>query len=564
MGLIFGGSGQGHTGYGEVETFPEVEVSAAPFVLRGLGADVGGQDWGAGPPRAPVLDSFPRGVLDLVALRRLVPQQAGLYDRLDKVSAFEELLTSRDLPLPGPRSTLSDAGVQACVDSGVLVAERRAAPSRCGLSLFTVDKAGGKLRLVVDARALNKAMLPPPKFSLPSPHELSVMILGGSAKYGAIADFKGFFWQFPVCAEVGRYFGVRCGTRRLQLRRMAMGWTWAAYIAQRTSEGLLGEIHGKHAAAWIDDNLVLGDTRQVARSRMQSFLGRVAEVGGEINLAKSSVEPRQSFVYAGIEWHLGRGARRLPAAWRAKARANILEVAAVKIMPIRRVWVGIGAIVWATFALDDRFCVFPDLLAWVSEQGRAIAVGTRDWDSEVGLSTGLLRDLRRAAEALVADTWRVPQWRLAPEAVCDTVVFSDACPEGWGFIVGRAGGSAAQRKWGTWDRLEDIFLLELRAMIWGVECALASGARDILVIGDNTGVVAVLTKGHCGLRVGNTLLAALFAKLRRGGARVLSRWISTDNMPADALSRWGCAGADTARVPCDGIAISDEGFRWAL
>ena len=39
-----------------------------------------------------------------------------MYDRLDKVSAFGELLISRDLPLPGPRSTLSDAGVQILVD----------------------------------------------------------------------------------------------------------------------------------------------------------------------------------------------------------------------------------------------------------------------------------------------------------------------------------------------------------------------------------------------------------------------------------------------------------------
>ena len=92
-----------------------------------------------------MLDSFPQGVLDLVALCRSVPQQAALYDHLDKVAAFEELLVSRDLPLPSPRSKLSDTRMQACVDDGMLAA-----------GLFGRHRQGNRGTLAFRKRALSK------------------------------------------------------------------------------------------------------------------------------------------------------------------------------------------------------------------------------------------------------------------------------------------------------------------------------------------------------------------------------------------------------------------------
>ena len=539
----------------------EIEASASPPHM--MVDDVAGVWAMPSGVKRQVLDSFPVGLIDLGALRRLVPAKAGLFAMLDDIATFRAQLTGSGVTMPGPPSKLQDDMLKACVSGGVLRTERRAFPSVCGLSVFPLAKTNGKMRLIVDARPLNTAMHSPPKFSLPSPYELSELILRGGATHAVVADFKGFFWQFPLSAEVGQFFGVRQGARRMQLTRMAMGWSWAAVIAQETSLGLLGDMAGVCAAAWIDDNLILGKSAEQASARLRGFLRRADEVGAEVNRAKSTLTPVQVVVYAGIEWDLRARCRRLPGEWRRKARVVLDALLAASGPSLRDVWKGIGAVIWATYAMGDRFCSVPDMLAWIRARGAEVSAGAIDWDDQVQISAGMRSDLQVFVERrLVPDVWRVPRWKLSPEAGCDAVVWSDACPEGWGFIVRTWAGERAFRKWGTWSTVEDIFLLELRAMAWGVLHAVRGGARRILVVGDNAAVVAVLEKGHCAVRLGNTVLEGLFRVTDGAGAGMLSRWIATDRMPADELSRWGTAGQDWADPPSDGVVVDGGGFVW--
>ena len=540
----------------------DVETSAAPPHV--LLDDVAGVWGGPSGVKRQVLDSFPAGLIDLGALRRLVPAKARLFAMLDDIATFRAQLTGSGVSMPGPPSKLQDGMLAACVGSGILRTEKRAFPSVCGLSVFPLAKTNGKMRLIVDARPLNTAMHSPPKFSLPTPYELSELILRGGATHAVVADFKGFFWQFPLSAEVGQFFGVRQGARRMQLTRMAMGWSWAAVIAQETSLGLLGDMAGVCAAAWIDDNLILGKSAGEASARLRGFLRRADEVGAEVNREKSTLTPVQVCTYAGIEWDLRGRRMRLPGEWRRKARVVMDVLLSASGPSLREVWKGIGAVIWATYAMGDRFCGVPDMLAWIRARGAEVSAGAIDWDDQVQISAGMRTDLRVFVERrLVPDVWRVPRWKLSPEEGCDTVVWSDACPEGWGFIVRTLAGGRAFRKWGTWSTVEDIFILELRAMAWGVLHAVRGGARRILVVGDNAAVVAVLEKGHCAVRLGNTVLERLFRVTDGAGAGMLSRWIATDRMPADELSRWGSAGQDWADPPSDGVVVDGGGFMWS-
>ena len=195
---------------------------------------------------------------------------------------------------------------------------------------------------------------------------------------------------------------------------------------------------------------------------------------------------------------------RLPGEWRRKARVVMDALLSASGPSLRDVWKGIGAVIWATYAMGDRFCGVPDMLAWIRARGAEVSAGAIDWDDQVQISAGMRTDLRVFVERRLVPDVRVPRWKLSPEEGCDAVVYSDACPEGWGFIVRTLAGGRAFRKWGTWSTVEDIFLLELRAMAWGVLHAVSGGARRILVVGDNAAVVAVLEKGHCAVKLGNS------------------------------------------------------------
>ena len=246
----------------------EIEASASPPHM--IVDDVAGVWAVPSGAKRQVLDSFPVGLIDLGALHRLVPAKAALFAMLDDIATFRAADGVRGDDA-GPPSKLQDDMLKACVSSGVLRTEKRAFPSVCGLSVFPLAKTNGKMSLIVDARPLNTAMHSPPKFS-PTPYELSELIFRGGATHAVVADFKGFFWQFPLSAEVGQFFCVRQGARRMQLTRMAMGWSWAAVIAQETSLGLLGDMAGVCAAAWIDDNLTLGKLADQASARLRGFL----------------------------------------------------------------------------------------------------------------------------------------------------------------------------------------------------------------------------------------------------------------------------------------------------
>ena len=134
-------------------------------------------------------------------------------------------------------------------------------------------------------------------------------------------------------------------------------------------------------------------------------------------------------------------------------------------------------------------------------------------------------------------------------------------PRGGGLLCGQFPASALSGSGVHGPRSSTFSFLELREMAWGMLHAVR-GSRKILVVGDNAAVVAVLEKGHCAVRLGNTVLENLFRVADGAGAGMLSRWIATDRMPADELSRWGTAEQDWADPPLDGVGVAGGGFVW--
>jgi len=106
---------------------------------------------------------------------------------------------------------------------------------------FTVAKANGRQRTIMDCRGLNAASERPPPVNLGQMGET----LSKAAELGCThhiqADISHWFHLFSLPEEVRRFFGVQCYdkewscTAYFKSCTMPMGWSWAPFVAQCTT-----------------------------------------------------------------------------------------------------------------------------------------------------------------------------------------------------------------------------------------------------------------------------------------------------------------------------------------
>lgn len=116
----------------------------------------------------------------------------------------------------------------------------------CSCPIFAVPKSDGNLRLIWDGRPLNSQCQPPPSFHfIPLSSQLSHLLSGNIRRYLTF-DFSTFFIQLTPHHKVASYFGTRLfDSSEWVVAGLPMGFTWAPFIAQSTSEGFANKLsHG--------------------------------------------------------------------------------------------------------------------------------------------------------------------------------------------------------------------------------------------------------------------------------------------------------------------------------
>ena len=80
-------------------------------------------------------------------------------------------------------------------------------PAVAYLPLFTTEKKSGKLRLILNAKAVNKYLLPTPVMPIPHINDVIQEVL--SANFATQADGSAYFYQMPMHDSLKELFGVR-------------------------------------------------------------------------------------------------------------------------------------------------------------------------------------------------------------------------------------------------------------------------------------------------------------------------------------------------------------------
>ena len=510
------------------------------------------------------LDDFPTGVLDLEAVRRMAEElgkSAHFLLWCTSGRVFAESL-SESVPVPGPKSDLRPSFVTALLKAGVVEKAARRDDKKGAVAVFDVPKTDPCVRrIIVDGRPVNSRLPAPPKFRLTTPQELAGALAATGAVAAQVIDLKGYFHQFPLGDEVSNFFCVRSGQTWYRWRRLPMGFSYAPFIAQSTSEVFLGGLLDRGATVYLDDILVWGACEVEVRARAAYIRDRMACANGEVNERKSMQTPAGLVRYIGLEWDVPNASYRIPQDWRAEAQTRVEACLGARALPLHRWWGMLGLLFRVAHVHGLRLCYLCGSLQFMRAWARRVTSGDATWDTECGYPEGA----RQEAQGMIlrflgSEEWLPPP--VPPPRRFSVAIWSDASTTGWGYVSTEAGDGASRARWGQWaapQESAEMFHLELWAARRAVTDAIHRGHRTVILFVDNDAVRLVLGKGHARTRWGNSMLREVTDALDQSGTQLEVRWITTEVMPADGWSRKQSAGA--AEVPLCSLGVRAEGAR---
>ena len=399
------------------------------------------------------------------------------------------------------------------------------------LPAFTVAKKSGELRLVVDARRLNRIMVRPPEMRLPLIRDVVRDIVVSEAV--CVADGVSYFYQIPLAHEIRKYFslrlaGARGSTEDVQLAVLCMGWSWSPAIAQRISRVLVG----RQNIAWVDNFLLLGKSSALAAEEYRKFKGRCDTAQVELHEEEGG-RPQQRFEALGLEFDLTVKGFRSTEKWVAKLVESAEVKAAIEGGTSPRAFFKVvGSFVWWMYTRDRRLCFFPSMIGAVRSVAKH-ATTEQSWDHSVTIQQGAVREIKGCIEEICENVW-VPQKGLGTATL---VVWTDASSTAWAAVTDWRQG--AQGAFQSTEKEHHIFLKEMWAAFMGIRLASSLGftGGTLTLRIDNLPVVRCLEKGHSGNYLANLMMQEMFLLADRKGMAVRPLWVCTAEQVADEFTR---------------------------
>eukprot|EP00760_Papus_ankaliazontas_P024552 PhM_4_TR2388/c2_g1_i3/m.10369 len=568
---------------GHDEGHPAPECGSAPLVLGGT---IDGRKQGAAPcdvvaraavtrqlSRAALVYDPVRAVADRVCVEyspglqscetegKLDPVSPGLAGRIDlrrlaipnvncPVGRASSLLFDYQamrgfmLPVIPPLQFHSTASVyrrfaSELLDSHLCTKSREA----CGFArFFTVVKKISEgvpiLRTILDCKTANESFAVPDPVNLPAlPDMLAALRYVECIRS---LDLRHMYHQILIGDHLRPYFCVAMGSLRLTWRVLAMGWSWACFIAQSISTFAVAGadafdwseiprcIHrGKCVFFVVYDNIIGGGPADELERYWTEIRGRLTNSNGLNAIIKEDLLAcaGSAVDVLGISWRPDplRGLT-----WRLLDKFVLKLSAAASLFIEERTSAKtiarcLGLVAWGRYATRGHLF---DMARAYSRLADAVARG--GWHASVNLVDFL--EVSRALQSL--QTSGLQGFTDISEEV---LIFSDAHVSGYGWVGGAPLVSQAG-KWSTPYESKDMFFLESIAAKLAV-VAFASSGRLIHLALDNMALVLAIRKRSTTCPRTAYVLEQLFSSLEHEGSNITANWIPTAFNPADELSR---------------------------
>ena len=130
--------------------------------------------------------------------------------------------------------------------------------------IVIVEKPNGKLRICLDPRDLNTAVMRE-HYQLPTVEEITCRL--SEAKYFTVLDASSGFWQLKLDEASTRLCTFNTPFGRYRFLRLPFGINSAPEVFHRTVRQLFEGIEG--VETYIDDLLVWGETKELHDCRLR-------------------------------------------------------------------------------------------------------------------------------------------------------------------------------------------------------------------------------------------------------------------------------------------------------
>ena len=408
--------------------------------------------------------------------------------------------------------------------------ERVANPSSGGFysHLFTVRKANGKLRPVLDLSNLNRFLRRIP-FRMETTSSVRSLVRRGD--WATSIDLTDAYFHVLIHPSDRKWLRFVWGGVVYHFRALPFGLSLSPWVFSRVVQEFarVVRLQGIRCCVYLDDWLFLALSRELCVEMTSQVLAIALRLGFRINREKSELVPRTSFVYLGMQMDsLAFTVAPKPARLEKLQRLldTMCPLEATSARCLHRL---LGT-------LESLAPLLPLGAVYRRPLQREVAArwsqASGSWDDQVSLGPWFLEAVRQ---------WQDQEWLarsvplVLPEPEME--VFTDASMLGWGAHVD---DRVASGSWSPLQQTLHINQLELLAVQLGLDQLLQPPFPVLVrVVSDNSTVVAYLMRqgGTASASLSQLAEEVLLSWFHRGVRLTARHLAGVSNVLADALSR---------------------------
>ena len=401
---------------------------------------------------------------------------------------------------------------------------------KCWCRVFALPEERKKrLRLIVDPRQLNGAVkLHFDRFNLrtkfPSRSDIHAMIMRSSSIVES--DFKCWYYQIPIAECVQPFFGIDINGQAYVLTRVAMGFSAAVKVANTISRAIARAAMSEPCQPLIQVDNIYFPNKTLHDDRPMKQLQKICDDTGV------TIGALQQFTIGdvlGVTYNLTTKTARLSQKFFDK-HSELVDTCFNQSseMPAIVFWRLVAVLIRASYVLQQPLCYYYYAMLKVRKVAGQIFHGM-NWSAIVGIEEVCWRQLRELRD----DVWHQVEAPIRQSSFGDTIVFSDASDDGYGWVVVDNNNVIVhegvfdenQRRWHI--SAKEAFALQHAAR------TIYKQVPSVTFVVDPTALAFAFEKGHSGNLAINATISTLKGKFP--SCRVL-RMPGVGN-PADAPSR---------------------------
>jgi hypothetical protein len=197
--------------------------------------------------------------------------------------------------------------IQESLQSGTIreLSPEEISRTKTWVPTFHREKKNGKIRLITDLRELNKCTSVP-RHKADTWNSVLENLQEPNLRWALTLDLRGYYHHLEIHKKTQRWMRFRVGDKAFQIISMPFGWSLSPWWAHKLAQPIRAWLNDHQWCHnwWVDDILLLGETKQIVEDRAVRLINLLTKLGIHVNSEKSMKAASQTVIYVGHELNL--------------------------------------------------------------------------------------------------------------------------------------------------------------------------------------------------------------------------------------------------------------------